>query len=153
MAVSDLNDVLVPRESFDATLIRHWCKLLATAERLFETRDFSVAVVVAQTACEVVTERAIIHAFSRKGIAELEEPVTRFLRTYALQRDDNRLLYDALTADEIGKKSFWSGYTKLVKHRNDIVHSGQDSNQTDARTDLDSARLFVQHVAQHNGLQ
>src|SRR5438094_8981474 len=50
----------------DATLTvkRLWTKLLQTADRLFAANEYGVAVVVAQTACEVIVERAMNQALA-----------------------------------------------------------------------------------------
>jgi hypothetical protein len=135
------------------TVTRLYTHLLDSAERLFDAGEHGVAVIVAATACEVVAERAITKAFATKNVPELEGPVTAFLQSYSIHGDRSRGLYIALTGDEIVKEKFWEGYTKLVKHRQEVAHKGKRVDKADARKDLDSAKLFVEHVVKHNGLE
>lgn len=133
---------------------RQWTILLETAERLFDAGEHGVAVIVATTACEVVAERAVTKAFTTKKVPELEGPVTEFLASYSLKNDKTRDLYNVLTGDDMGKTmKFWEGYTKLVKQRNEVAHEGKRVDKADARRDIDSAKLFVEHVVKHNGLE
>jgi cytochrome c biogenesis protein ResB len=135
------------------TVVRLYTHLLDSAERLFNADEHGVAVIVATTACEVVAERAITKAFATKNVPELEGPVTAFLQSYSIHGERSRGLYMALTGDEIVKEKFWEGYTKLVKHRQEVAHQGNRVDNADARKDLDSAKLFVEHVVKHNGLE
>ncbi len=148
----------VTGSSATLTVIRHWTKLLDAAERLYNTGEYGVAVVVAQTACEVIVERAMTQAFAAKKVPELEDPMLRYLSSYSLDGDRNRKFYNALTGDDMGHNpggtiGFWQGYRKLVEHRNLTVHSGHDLPQADARADLNAAKQFVAHIEQHNKLQ
>lgn len=144
---------MIVSDSFEATVIRHWTKLLETAERLYNGGETSVAVIVAQTACEVVLERAVTKGFKAKGVPELDDAVTRMLSSYSPRNRNTRRLYNTLTGDNLGSHGFWQAYTAMVAHRHDAVHRGQTISQTDARNGLDAARQLVEHVEQHNGLQ
>ena len=152
MAAGNLSGtcVISVRTSGTLTGVWHWETLLATAQRLFDADEHDVAVVVAATACEVVAERAMAKAFWDKKVPELEMPVLDLLSTCALYRDDIRKFYNSLTKDNIGEQPFFTGYKKLVVHRNKTVHEGKSMSPSDARADLDSAKAFVEHVAKHN---
>jgi hypothetical protein len=127
-------------------------RLLETAERLFNAGENDVAVIVAQTACEVVAERAITKVFSTKGIAELEGPVTDYLVSYSIHGERNRKLYSALTGDKIGDEPFWSKYKKLADMRHEAVHCGVMCDKESTREGLEAAKRLVEHVTKHNRL-
>lgn len=134
------------------TAIHLWETLQSTMERLFNADEYGVAVIVAQTACEVVIEQAMQKAFATKNVPELEGPVTDYLVSYSISGERNRKLYTALTGDKIAEQSFWSDYQKLVKMRNDSVHSGAVCDKQATRTALVAAKAFVEHVVKHNRL-
>jgi hypothetical protein len=83
------------------TAIHLWETLQETMERLFNADDYGVAAIVAQTACEVVVEKAMQKAFATKNIPELEGPVTDYLVSYSISGERNRKLYTALTGRRI----------------------------------------------------
>lgn len=133
-------------------------KLLDLAERLFqagrEDRDqYGLAVIVAATACEVAVDRALAKSFKSKGVPELDDPIGRLIGTNALVREQNRKLYETLTGDQIGQEAFWADYRTLVENRNRIAHKGTRISDTDARKDIENAKLFVEHVVKHNRLE
>jgi hypothetical protein len=128
-----------------------WETLRNYTERLFANGDFGVALIVAQTACEVVVERAMQKAFDAKKIPELDGPIRRF-KPYSLAQDRNRKLYTALTGDDIGQAPFWSSYQKFVELRNKSAHNGESPDKDTTRTALDAAKDFVEHVVKHNAM-
>jgi DNA-directed RNA polymerase subunit RPC12/RpoP len=152
------------------TVIQHWERLLQTAEELYRAGYcaaelykpgyFGAALIVAQTACEVVVELAIDKALRTKKVPELVEPIDQFVLTYSVKNERLRRLYEALTNDMLaGDKTigqapqpFWSRYCDTVKDRNACVHSGVAISQAKARAGVDAANEFVNHVVQHNGL-
>lgn len=136
----------------DVEVVRHWTRLLENAERLHTSGEYEVAIVVAQTACEVITERAISKAFGNKGVAELESPVTGFLISYNLGNERVRKLYDALAGDTVAGEGFWEAFKALAKTRNESVHSGRKVSETESRDGLDAASQLVAHIEQKNGL-
>jgi hypothetical protein len=87
-----------------------------------DERQFSLAVVIVHTACEIATERTLSELFAAKGIQYLKDWVSRGLG-YNLSHDRVRSLYTALTGIEVQKeKPFWPKFKKSVKRRNGIVH-------------------------------
>ncbi len=130
--------------------IHHWTELLENAERFHGSREYSVAVVVAQTACEVIAERAISKAFANKGIPELESSVTNFLISYNLGNERVQKLYAALTGDNIVGKELWMAIKRLAKTRNKSVHTGREVSETESREGLDAAHQLVAGVFEQN---
>jgi hypothetical protein len=120
----------------DVVITPQWDVLLQSAEGLFRIKAYAPAVIVAQTACEVASERAIGRAFRKRGVADLEAPVTGFFSSYSLKNERIRKVYGALTGDSIQHAPFWSAYCEMVKLRNDAVHEGKDIPEADARTGL-----------------
>lgn len=130
-----------------------WPRLLETACHLNRDGHCGPAVVVAQSACEVVVARAMSKAYKDKGVPDLEEPVGNYLYMKALTNENMRKLYGALTDDtNINQQGFWSDYTTMVKLRHEVAHAGKHVGPNAARTAIDAAKAFVEHVAQHNKL-
>lgn len=143
-------EVCTEIESVDINVTFHWDHLLESAETLHAAGHFSSAIVVAQTACEVVTARAIGKAFDSKRVPELREPVMRLLSSASLRGDKARLLYDALTNDNINQHRFWPRYIEMVRLRNAVAHNGETATQEQSRKLIDAASEFVAHVGSHN---
>jgi hypothetical protein len=121
---------------------RLWPTLLTTSERLLGAGEHGVAVIVAATACEVVVETAMAKASAADN----------YLFTYALKKKEHHEKYNRLTGDNINNQPFWNGYLQLVEDRNKAVHAGDQLDRESVQADIDAARRFVEHVAQHNGL-
>jgi hypothetical protein len=97
-----------------------------SADMTIARRRFSLAVIVAHTACEIATERRLFELLAAKGTQYLEDWVRSALSGgYNLSNDRVRGLYTTLTGDEVQKdQPFWKDFTDSVKRRNDIVHRG-----------------------------
>ena len=121
-------------------------KLLALAQGLIDSGEFSVSIVVAHMACEVATDRALNDAFKAKGIEYLEEPIERLLPSNNLGNKSVRKIYTALTGDEIQNQPFWQRFTDSVTRRNNISHNGATYGQADAEASLKVAKEFVAHL-------
>jgi hypothetical protein len=119
-------------------------RLLDTAERLFAGGEYDVAVIVAQTACEVVAERLLGKDY----------PVDRskkWVPTYSLDTERRLKQYKKLTKD-VGiddKTGFWPQYQKLAQMRHEAVHQGVVCNKESTREGLDAARKLVERVAKY----
>jgi hypothetical protein len=102
-------------------------RLMNIAQSLIDDEgQFSFAVVVAHTACEIATERSLDEAFVAKGISDrLQDWVKSFNYGYNLGSHRIRGLYTALTEDEPQKEhAFWQKFKASVERRNSIVHNG-----------------------------
>ncbi len=138
-----------------ATVAWPWTRLLETAERFHESREFGVAIVIAQTACEVVVERAIANACEEKVIPEIKEFICPSRMSCSLANPKTRKLYNVLTNDSIAEKDkkLWGAYECMVTQRHDSVHRGKKVTESESREGLDAAKKLVEHVASHNRLE
>ena len=132
-----------------AALIAHQdypAQLLEAAAEMAARGRHEVAVVTAQMACEVCTERVLRAHFASTGAAFLEEAVDDLLPSYNLANDKVRSVYSALTQDPIHQQFFWSEYKILVSIRNKAVHSGKRVQESQSQLVLRVARLVVKHL-------
>jgi HEPN domain-containing protein len=130
-----------------AITIPLWTKLLEVAEELFNKEFYGSAVIIAQTACEVIVARAMTKALGNR-------PVKKKYSSFSPANKRTRKLYYKLTDDNIRSEGFWNDYAAMVELRRDCVHKGLHSaiSETDVRTGLDAAKKLVEHVEQHNKL-
>jgi HEPN domain-containing protein len=111
-------------------------RLLDEAEALAEERNFDLAVVRAQTACEVYAPLAL----DRMARDEAEG---RSFRKVTLSDREDRVLLRALTGIEIGGQPWWQGYRRHLDLRNDIAHKGLHASKDQAAESIDAARAFI----------
>jgi hypothetical protein len=124
----------------------HHRHLLGRAGQLLADGQPALAVVVAQTACEVFTEQLLTRLVDR-----LDEP----LRKWVLRRqprlpeiDDDRVrdLYVALSGDRIQDQPFWSRSLAHVQLRHQVVHKGVHVAPEQAEASCEAIRLMLDHL-------
>jgi len=120
--------------------------LLDRAKQLISQKEFGLAVVTAQTACEVLTEQVFTVAFAKKGVGFLADSVGDLFQSYNLNNSKLRAVYQALTADVVTNQRFWSGYVEHVARRNRVVHSGEAVTEQQANASWDAARDLLHHL-------
>jgi hypothetical protein len=113
---------------------------------LISTGDFSIAVVVAHTACEISAERAISQAFAAKSVGYLEDWAADVLPSYSLSNPRVQDLYNAVTGDKIQDQSFWQGFKESAKRRHLFVHKGKVVTKVEAEASLKAARDLVAYL-------
>jgi hypothetical protein len=142
--------------SAEGTLTSPWQRLLEVAEQFLANNEPTVAVVMAQSACEVILQRAVQQVFARKGVGDIGEVVLTRVGSFTLKESDSRRFYKALTKDDDvtdnKKNGFWLDYQAMVELRNKIVHQGIRAQLDEAITSVEAAKKFVAHVAKHNAL-
>lgn len=126
-----------------AVLISYPDRLLVTAKRLFDEREYSVAVVVAHMGCEIAVQRAISNAFKANAIGYLEMPVRNLLNGYSLNNENNRDLLLALTGKEVQKQPFWDELQKSTTRRNRAIHAGVIATEDDAARSIQAALALI----------
>ncbi len=115
-----------------------------------ERMDWNLAVVSAIVACEIATEKTIVDVARAKGHESLVEQHRDGDKTFKMQWPVSRRLYLQLTRDNIEQPSDeWTAFLKAVEQRNDVVHEGEQRNQTDARICLEVATKFVKRLEKH----
>jgi hypothetical protein len=117
-------------------------RLLATAERLTDSGENEVAVIVAVTACEVVVESVMHEAFPVDETAD-------YIRSYSLTGRKRLKQYKQLTNDNIELAPFWPDYLWAAKCRHECVHRGFVIDPVSVRRAINVANVFVEHVSKH----
>jgi alkylation response protein AidB-like acyl-CoA dehydrogenase len=126
--------------------------LLISARHLSESElggAASAAVMIAQTAIEVCTERAISRLLAGGAAAFLHPWIDRRLSNYNVYREDVKGLYKVVTEDvTITDQGFWtSGRLKAhVELRNDIAHRGKTATAQEAMASVVVAEEIINHM-------
>ncbi|TML60265.1 MAG: hypothetical protein E6G18_06645 [Actinobacteria bacterium] len=123
----------------------YYRQLLDTAKRYMEQGEHSVAVIVAQTACELVTEFAFETLIRPHGLTRKEREQL-LPRNYDLNNKRVNALYVVLSKDKIKARSFWEGYTTHANLRHAIVHKGEQATAQQAKASLSAASTLITHV-------
>jgi hypothetical protein len=137
------------RLTVQAEVVTYPQRLMNIARSLIDDEgQFSFAVVVAHTACEIATERSLDEAFVAKGIPyHLQDWVKRLNYGYNLGSDRIRRLYTALTGDELqNEQAFWQNFKASVERRNSIVHKGVMVEKADAEASYEAASELLAHL-------
>lgn len=126
---------------------------LERAQDLLDRGDLDLAVVVAQTAVEVLVARVISERLQAIGehleqnqLPPLRTNFTRNVKTYSLNDDPTRELWDDLMEDAIKQAEFWSEYKDHVRRRHGVVHAGVEVNEDHATASVAAARAMIAHV-------
>ena len=120
--------------------------LLDVAFDLKESGQYSLAIIIVQTACEVATERCISAAFEAKGLGEVEEAVSDLLSTYNLASQRNQRFYTKFTGDNIQRQRFWSAFKKAARRRHRAVHQGVVVGAAAAQESYEAGKALVDYL-------
>lgn len=132
------------------TVITYPEQLLTEVQDLIDKDKFTLAVIAAQMACEISSERALSRAFADKGLNYLEESVSNLLPSRSIANERVRKLYDALTEDNVydDLKHVWQGVKDLATLRNAAVHRGKICSKGEAEAALKTATELVRYFKQ-----
>jgi hypothetical protein len=159
MATSEQSPVLQPKTADDILVVGMvptvkigplFRSLLNSAQQLLSDHHYGAAVLVAETAIEVCTERIIARALGPRAEAFHQEWLDTRTRPYILgskKRDEAKKIYQLLTGDEITQASFWHRLTVHVERRHAVAHKGQPVEPSDAADSVAVAEEVVQHIA------
>ena len=126
--------------------------LLHSANGLLKADNPSAAVLVAQTAIEVCTERLITRLLDKRGTSFLAEWIDDSLVNYNIASEKVRKLYEAVSTDKtIAQQPFWSLLQAHVQLRNDIAHQGRFATQTQGQASHDVAWQVVRYLSDTAG--
>jgi hypothetical protein len=120
--------------------------LLNTTRDLIKKRQYNSAIIMANQACEIATERAIALALAAKKQQRPEEMATNFLSSYNLANEQTRTYYTKLTGDDIRDRPFWRQFKEFVELRDHIVHSNRAAIESEAQAALDAASRVITHL-------
>ena len=127
--------------------------LIESAKAYLERDEYRVAVMMAQTAVEVLIEQVITEELRKQTTSlDLAEWVLDRSKPFALQ-NASASLYVLLTGDEIQRQDFWDRYARHVKRRHGVVHRGEDVERSLAEESVDVARKVIRHVDQGRTLR
>lgn len=122
--------------------------LLQRANELLDQAVLDGAVVVAQSAVEVLVARVIGQRLQRQDLGPLRSYILSGVRKHNLNDDLTRVLWLALTGDTINQAEFWKRYKDHLTRRNAIVHRGGDVSDTDAAESVNVAETIIEHIEQ-----
>ena len=97
---------------------------------------------------QVISDRlqAIGDHLEENQLPALRTNLTRNVKTYSLNDDPTRELWDDLMHDTIKQADVWADYKDHVKRRHGIVHKGVEVNQDQATASLAAARGMIDHI-------
>jgi hypothetical protein len=122
----------------------YYQQLLETAERYRRDGEYEVAVILAQTACELVTEWAFETFFRAHDLTEADK--RNLVRNYDLGKDRVKALYVLLSRDKIERQHFWSDFKAHAKRRHAIVHKGEKATAREADASLRATTDLIAHA-------
>lgn len=122
-------------------------QLLRLAKELHGEGRADVAIVTAQTACEVYAEVAIREMLRARKLGEFEAVIPELLNSYSLTDRRGQQVFHALTGKSIQRSDLWPGYKAHVELRNRIVHRGVEPTVDEASDSIAIAEAFHELVA------
>ncbi|MCK4581111.1 MAG: hypothetical protein KAU10_07150 [Dehalococcoidia bacterium] len=121
-------------------------ELAASNERM----DWNLSVISAMVACEIATEKTIVHVARVTGKESLVEQHRKKDKTFKMQGCGARKLYLELTGDNIEQPGDeWAAFRQAGDQRNDIVHEGEQKDQGNAKRCLEVATKFIKRLEKH----
>jgi HEPN domain-containing protein len=121
-------------------------QLLDRARKLLEAGEHELAVILAQTASEVLVADALRSLAEPHATDELRPWLLSRLKSFTLIDDPTRDLWNRLTSSRIQDEAFWRNYTAHVRRRNAIVHNGERVDQSAAEASLQAASALFDYV-------
>lgn len=131
-----------------ATVIRYHRQLLKKTKQFADAGETDIAIIVAQTACEVCTERAFDVLFRKGGVEWLRDSIFHKSSNYNLVSSKAQKLYTALSGDKIQAAPFWNAYKEHVERRNKIVHRARGAGQEEANASIEAVTRLMEHLEQ-----
>jgi hypothetical protein len=110
--------------------------LLALSQALITEGRPELAVIVAQMACEVLSEQVLLQRLRRSDVPPM----------FNVHNKRVLALYKKVTKDPIDKAAFWKGYGTHAIRRHEVVHRSRRVSLDEARESLAAATAFVNHV-------
>lgn len=120
--------------------------LLDAAEAAHEQGQYKEAVILAQTAVELFTERILGRLYVTRQIEYLRDPLEHLLINYNIGNSKVSRLYIALSEDQIHEQPFWPKFVSHTELRNELIHEGRDASVVDSRNSLEAVNALVEHV-------
>jgi hypothetical protein len=126
-----------------------YIEVFDAAQRLFNKGEFEAAVIISQTACEVLGADVLARLARKKAIEYLNPWIRRVLRRSGdFNNNSVRKLYETLSGDSIQSQPFWIGYEHHVRIRHEIVHGGRRLSKQEGQDSLNVVGQFIRHLEQ-----
>jgi hypothetical protein len=112
---------------FREPILPYHYDVLTTASDFARGGMPDVAVIMAQTACEIATEAAIDRLFRRQGLPQAVESWIRerIERSSTFRAPTFYGLYRALSGDDFKATKLWTDLDHCIGIRNGVVHEGR----------------------------
>jgi hypothetical protein len=124
---------------------------LGHAHELHAREEHALAVVVAQTACEVLI-REVLPTLVQPHLTDNVFPwVLERIRQYTLNDRQTQDLWSRVAGSAIQDQRFWAPYKRHLDLRNRILHRGETATAADAAESLATAEALLDYVEQATG--
>jgi len=120
-------------------------QILQTADLYRSKGENEIAVIMAQTACELVTESAFDVLFRAVGVSAKDQEQLR-QTTYNLGNKRTAAVYRLLAKDRVQGQPFWRDFKAHADLRHAIVHKGAKATAHDADRSVSAATDFIAHI-------
>ena len=143
-----------PSSQIHEPVLPYHYDVLASARSFLAADKYDVAVIMAQTACEIATDDVITVLLRRQNLSDgILAWINKQIESRTTLKDDRLYGLDrALSCDELRKdqKALWEAYVRRADLRNDIVHAGAHAVKGQAVEACDTALdLFHHFEAMH----
>ncbi len=122
-----------------------WLQHFDEAADMIEQRRYELAVIAAQTACEVVIGEAIESAVDAPE-GSLAQMAIDGARSWSLRDTRARKIFAATLGKTPTQEEWWRDYRDHLDRRNNIVHKGAKVSEASARRSLGVAEDLVDWV-------
>jgi hypothetical protein len=139
---------IVPRGDLSFEEPRHF-ELERLAHQLAATGQHDLAVVVAQTACEVFTELAVSRLLERNRLGGLGRILSDSVRVWSLADDrGGQRIFNELTGSQIQQQNeWWRAYKEHLGRRHRVIHGGARVSSDEAHASLAATESSLGYVA------
>jgi hypothetical protein len=112
------------------------------------TTEFQLAVIFAQSACELLTEEALGDLLRSAMSEKLQEAVrSTFRRPVTLADKQPYKLWVALTDDAARNQAWWAAWKATRDLRHEVAHSGKAVSQPEAADCVARADEYMGHLS------
>jgi hypothetical protein len=136
------------RNQIAPLLASPYIELFGAAKRLLDAGELGAAVVLAQTACEVLGANVLERLMKKRNVEFLRDwIVSAATRGNAnFSNDRVRDLYVTLSGDRIQDQPFWAQYQSHVRRRHDVAHNGTTVSKAETEESYQAAESFIRHL-------
>jgi HEPN domain-containing protein len=144
-AVQQPKQKQLPRSRIHLPPLQPYRRILNAAKGFRDRGDYDVAVILAQTACEVLAEQTFEKLFRDDGTSAADRKLLE-PKAKNLAAPRTRALYTLLSKDRIQQQPFWQDYRDHANLRHKIVHAGASATKQEADKSLRVADRLINHV-------